>query len=303
MLKSLQTIKNIGRITEITGKIVKGISNQFTVYVNNEYVNAVPLGNLKKQGRLLVGDNVELKKDEFSNNYVITKVFPRFNEITRPKVTNIDQLLIVISAVPKPDLYLVDKLIVNAVINNISPVLVINKIDLLSKEEINEYINVYENVVDEIVLASAFEGNVQALKEVLKNKTSVFAGQSAVGKSSLINCIDSSLNQATNILSRKVERGKHTTRECTIFVLDNNILIADTPGFSMLELSIKHTELKSYYPEFENSKCKFANCNHTTEIGCNIKAKVDNGEIDKDRYNRYVEIFNQLKEKWEREYD
>lgn len=261
------------------------------------------MGNLKKQGRLLVGDNVELKKDDFSSNYVITKVFPRFNEITRPKVTNIDQLLIVISAVPKPDLYLVDKLIINAIINNISPVLVINKIDLLSKEQIDKYVKVYENVVDEIVLASAFEGNVQALKEVLKNKTSVFAGQSAVGKSSLINCVAPTLNQATNILSKKVERGKHTTRECTIFVLENDIMIADTPGFSMLELNIKHVELKNYYPEFENSKCKFANCTHTTEIGCNVKSLVENGEIDKDRYDRYVEIYNQLKQKWEREYD
>ncbi len=246
---------------------------------------------------------MELKKDDFSNNYVITKVFPRFNEITRPKVTNIDQLLIVISAVPKPDLYLVDKLIINAYINKISPVLVINKIDLLSNGQIQEYVNMYENVVDEIVLASAFEGNVQALKEVLANKTSVFAGQSAVGKSSLINCIDSSLNQATNILSKKVERGKHTTRECTIFVLNNNILIADTPGFSMLELDVKHTDLKSYYPEFDGYNCKFTNCTHTKENGCSVKSAVESNQIDKSRYDRYVEIYNQLKTKWEREYD
>lgn len=252
---------------------------------------------------MFVGDNVEFVKDDFSNNYVITKVFPRLNEISRPKVTNIDQLLIVISAAPKPDLYLVDKLIVNAIINNISPVLVINKIDLLSKTQIDEYVKAYKDVVDEIVLTSAFEGNVQTLKEVLKNKTSVFAGQSAVGKSSLINCIDSNLNQATKILSKKVERGKHTTRECTIFVLDNNIMIADTPGFSMLELNIKHTNLKDYYPEFAHSNCKFSNCSHIQEFGCEVKAKVESGKIVCSRYNRYVEIYNQLKTKWEREYD
>lgn len=263
----------------------------------------MPLGNLKKQGRLLVGDNVELKKDEFSDNYVITKVFGRFNEIIRPKVTNIDQILIVISAVPKPDLYLVDKLIVNAHINNISPVLVINKIDLISKEELDEYVTMYENVVDSIVLTSAVNNNVQTLKEVLKNKTSVFAGQSAVGKSSLINCISPNLNQATNILSKKVERGKHTTRECTIFVLDDNIMIADTPGFSMLELDVKYNELKDYYPEFEDAKCRYNNCTHTTETGCVIKSKVNAGEINKSRYDRYLEIFKQLKTKWEREYD
>lgn len=262
------------------------------------------MGNLKKQGRLLVGDNVELKKDDFSNNYVVTKVLPRNNELIRPKVTNIDQLLIVISAVPKPDLFLVDKLIINAFINNISPVLVINKTDLISQAEIDDYINQYSAVVEKIVLTSALTNtNINELKDVLKNKTSVFAGQSAVGKSSLLNAIDSSINQATNILSKKVERGKHTTRECTIFVLDNNILIADTPGFSMLELNIKHTELKGYYPEFEPYTCKFTNCTHTNEQVCSVKNAIHLSEINNERYLRYVEIFKQLKTKWEKEYD
>ncbi len=247
---------------------------------------------------------MELKKDDFSSNYVITKVLSRKNELIRPKVTNIDQLLIVISAVPKPDLYLVDKLIVNAIINDISPVLVINKTDLISQEEIDDYVNEYGSVVDKIILTSAIKNsNIEELKAVLKDKTSVFAGQSAVGKSSLLNAIDSNINQATNILSRKVERGKHTTRECTIFVLDNNILIADTPGFSMLELNIKHTELKDYYPEFAPYTCKFTNCTHTNEQTCNVKLAAENGEINKDRYLRYTEIFKQLKTKWEKEYD
>lgn len=181
--------------------------------------------------------------------------------------------------------------------------MVINKIDLIEEKLLNEYIKIYENVVDSIVLTSALENNVQTLKDILKGKTSVFAGQSAVGKSSLINCISPELNQATNILSKKVERGKHTTRECTIFVLDDNILIADTPGFSMLELDIKYNELKDYYPEFDESNCKYNNCTHTTETGCQIKSMINSGEINKDRYDRYCEIFKQLKTKWEREYD
>ena len=253
---------------------------------------------------MLVGDNVEIVKDEFSNNYVITKVLPRKNQIIRPKVANIDQLLIVISAVPKPDLFLVDKLIINCFINNISPVLIINKIDLISNTEINEILNQYENVVEKIILTSALNKiNIADLKSFLKNKTSVFAGQSAVGKSSLLNAISPEINQATNVLSKKVERGKHTTRECTIFVLEDNILIADTPGFSMLELDFKFSELPSYYPEFANYKCKFNNCSHINENGCGVIEGVNNGEINKNRYNRYVEMFKQLKTRWDKEYD
>ena len=181
---------------------------------------------------------MEIKKDEFSNNYVITKVLPRKNELIRPKVTNIDQLLIVVSPVPKPDLMLVDKLIINCFINNIEPILVINKSDITSSQQIEDLKEQFEQVVKKIIVVSALkQNNIQELKSVLQNKTSVFAGQSAVGKSSLLNAIDPQINQATNILSKKVERGKHTTRECTIFVLENNILIADTPGFSMLELN------------------------------------------------------------------
>lgn len=251
-----------------------------------------------------MGDNVELKKDDFSSNYVITKVLPRKNEIVRPKVTNIDQLLIVISAVPKPDLYLVDKLIVNAILNNIKPILVLNKTDLLTQTEIDEYVSEFSPAVEQIILTSALNNkNISELKDVLKNKTSVFAGQSAVGKSSLLNAIDSSINQATNILSKKVERGKHTTRECTIFVLDENILIADTPGFSMLELSLKHSELASCYPEFANYTCKFTNCSHTNEQHCSVKNAVEIGKINKNRYLRYVEHFKQLKTKWDKQYD
>jgi ribosome biogenesis GTPase len=247
---------------------------------------------------------VELKKDDFSSNYVITKVLPRKNELIRPKVTNIDQLLIVISALPKPDLYLVDKLIVNAILNNIKPILVLNKVDLLQQSEIDAYVNEFSPVVEKIILTSALNNkNISELKEVLQDKTSVFAGQSAVGKSSLLNAIDDSINQATNILSKKVERGKHTTRECTIFVLDKNILIADTPGFSMLELNMKHSDLASYYPEFADYTCKFANCSHTNEQHCNVKNAVELGEINKDRYSRYLEHFKQLKTKWDKQYD
>ena len=253
---------------------------------------------------MLVGDNVELKKDDFSSNYVITKVLPRKNELIRPKVSNIDQLLIVISALPKPDLYLVDKLIVNSILNNIKPVLVLNKTDLLSQAEIDAYVNEFLPVVDKIILTSALNNkNISELKEVLQDKTSVFAGQSAVGKSSLLNAIDDSINQATNILSKKVERGKHTTRECTIFVLDKNILIADTPGFSMLELNMKHSELAAFYPEFADYTCKFTNCSHTNEQHCNVKNAVEAGDINKDRYERYLEHFKQLKTKWDKQYD
>lgn len=239
-----------------------------------------------------------------ADNYIITKILKRKNELKRPKVANIDQLIIIVTAnKPKPDLYLIDKLIVSCLIKDITPVIVINKIDVSNNNQVNLLINQYKNVVDTILSCSAitFE-NIDDVKNILKNKTSVFAGQSAVGKSSILNAISPLINQSTNKLS-KIGRGRHTTREIKIFVLEDNILIADTPGFSLLDLEIDHTQLTQYYPEFQEFKCKYSGCSHILEDGCKVIEAVDLGEINKERYLRYCKIYSELKVKWERKYD
>lgn len=273
---------------------------------SGETVLAVPTGNLKKEIKLLIGDKVIVTKDDYSNKFVINSILPRSNSLIRPTVANVDQLAIIIAPHPAPDFYLIDKLIIYCNINGINPILVINKIDKANNNFLNSVVNEYGSVVSAIVQTSAVNGNVENLKNLLKNKFTVFAGQSAVGKSSILNSISPKLNQQTNGLSKKVQRGKHTTRVCEIFKVDN-CLIADTPGFSMLEVfDVEPQDLQDYYTEFLKFRtCKFSNCCHTNlaDASCGVAQAVNNGKINLNRYNRYVTIYKKLKESWDKKYD
>ncbi len=287
-------------------RIIKILSGNATVKLNSgETVLATPTGNLKKEIKLLVGDIVNIKKDDYSNNFVITAILPRKNNLIRPTVANVDQLVIVIAPSPAPDFYLVDKLIVYCNMHAINPILVINKIDTTTDKFLLDVINDYSGVVTSIIQTSAVNNQVSNLKEILKNKFTVFAGQSAVGKSSLLNALSPQINQQTNILSKKVDRGKHTTRVCEIFSFDN-CLVADTPGFSMLEvLDLEPSDLKEYYADFSQYKCKFSNCCHTNinDANCGVANAVNNNKLSINRYNRYVTIYKKLKESWDKKYD
>lgn len=289
------------------GRIIKIISGMAHVLTETfETVQAVPTGNLKKEIKLLVGDIVNIVKDDYSKNFVITSFSPRKNCLVRPTVSNVDQLVIVIAPSPAPDFYLVDKLIVYCNMHAINPILVINKTDKTNNEFLTQVISDYAPVVSNIIQTSAAKGEVNNLKEILTNKLTVFAGQSAVGKSSLLNALFPTLNQQTNVLSKKVDRGKHTTRVCEIFSFDN-CLVADTPGFSMLDLlDLNPSDLSDYYTEFLPYKnCKFSNCNHTNlnDSNCAVAMAVKNNKISLNRYNRYVTIYKKLKESWDKKYD
>lgn len=252
-----------------------------------------------------MGDHVDIVKDDFAKDkYIITKVYDRKNSIPRPVLSNIDKLLMIISCTPKPDFYLIDKLYVYCMLNNIEPVLVVNKSDICEKVFIEDVKDQYYFIKTFVTSAKERIG-INELKEYMKGSLCAVCGQSAVGKSSIINSLIPNIDLQTQTLSVKIDRGKHTTRVNQIFTSDN-IMVADTPGFSSLDLDIDYRELMGFYPEFNDfiGKCKYLDCSHIKEgKDCEIVSNVNLGKINKKRYERYVDLYNKLKEKWEKKYD
>ena len=285
------------------GIVTKGVASVFDVETQSgEKVTALARGKLKRGGEIYVGDTVELSKE--GSRFVITEVLPRKNCLIRPYVANVDVVFAVIAPVPKPDLTLVDKLIVDAFTAEVEPIIVVNKSDLddkLTEEIAAEYRNVAK-----VVAASAKTGEgVDEIVSFAKGKTACFAGQSAVGKSSLLNAVLKSDILKTGGLS-KIERGRHTTRVSEI-VKVGDARFVDTCGFSMLELPQKFdpVKLQYFYDDFSDhaATCRFRGCSHTTEPDCEVKKAVESGKISKARYDRYVELYNELNEKWRKRYD
>lgn len=259
--------------------------------------------------KLKVGDYVEIEKNEYSpTDFIISKCYERKNSLNKPNIANIDQLLIVIAKVPQPDFILVDKLILYCFINKISPILVINKCELFDDNEIQNIKNQYIDVVDNIIMTSAKQNiGIDDLINILTNKISSFSGQSAVGKSTLINKIGH-LDLKTNTISEKNNRGIHTTKSSEIYRILSNIYVIDTPGFTELDYEIiDFRQLALYYPEFSKylDLCKYNNCSHINEKidECCVKQNVLNGNINKDRYQRYIQIFTELKQLWREKYE
>ncbi|MGN0960599.1 MAG: ribosome small subunit-dependent GTPase A [Christensenellales bacterium] len=290
---------------KIIGTVIKVLGGIYTVLENKD-VYTCSVRKTAKKLRILVGDNVEIEPNLYDKcKYIITKVGQRKNSIPRPPLANIDKLLIVIAPKPEPDLILVDKLIIYCMLNNIEPIIVINKSDIAEQSFIDEIKSEYYfNQV--FVISANNKIGLEPLKEQLKGSLSALCGQSAVGKSSLLNALIPNINLETQGLSRKIERGKHTTRANELYIYEN-IMIADTPGFSSLELlNFEYKDLPLYYPEFNHylDKCKYLNCSHIKEgKDCIITKAVSDGLINKQRYLRYCDIYTKLKQSWERKYD
>ncbi len=222
--------------------------------------------------------------------------------LIRPYIANVDVLLITVAVTPIPDWSLVEKLILSCHTQNITAAIVLNKCDLLKENERESLLCAYKDFDIFCVSAKTGEGIAQ-LNEYSKNKLICFAGQSAVGKSSIIN-IMTDRKLETGELSKKIQRGKNTTRQIEIFQTKYG-QIADTCGFSVLEgIDIRYDELVYYYEEFIplQSKCKYKNCTHTNEPFCAVKEAVKRGEIDENRYNRYVVLYNKFKDIWRKKY-
>lgn len=271
---------------------------------NKKEITASIKGNTKRKNSIIVGDVVEV--NEFYDRYMIEKLYDRKNVLIRPPVANIDCLIIVISIdTPKPDFLLLDKELALCFNKNILPIIAVNKVDLNVTEDTKrdlKYIKkVYGNLGVEIIEVSAKENTgIDKLTKELKNKTSAFSGNSGVGKSSIINSIfkDKYKVASTSETSKKTKKGRHTTKYVKIYEKDD-MYILDTPGFSSFELyDIEYKNLKNLYPDFKEYDCDYLDCNHVNEdiSVCSIKKAVENGKIDKGRYNRYVELFKKLKE-------
>lgn len=284
------------------GKVIKIIADLFTIFSDGKVYECSARGKLKKE-KIVVGDNVEFSASE----NIIESVQERKNILVRPPVSNIDKMLIVLASVPKPDFVLIDKLIIRCFKDNITPYIVINKCDINDSEFIKSVHDEYDNVVEKVFEISALnrEGLSELVGEIAGSLTCL-AGQSAVGKSELTLALGG--NAQTGELSKKINRGKNTTRHCEINILKDNVLTIDTPGFSKLKLDdIKYTLLMTYYPDFYPylNECKFLPCahKHEKEQDCGVKRAVNVCKINKNRYNRYIEIYDELKTDWEKMYD
>lgn len=267
------------------GKITKQISNLYTVTVDNINYDCHARGKFRRDKLTpLVGDIVEF--DE-KNNYILD-IKERKNFLDRPTIANIDSALI-ITSVKKPELSLnlLDKQLVLAISNNIEPIIVFTKLDLLTKSEKNKIKDLMKYYT-KIGVKVTTNKNLYKLKRYIKNKTLVLTGQTGAGKSSLLNKLDKNLNLATNEISEALGRGKHTTRHVELFKYKTSF-IADTPGFSSLDLSNcdKETIKNSFY-EFKNITCEYKDCSHINEKKCAVKELVDNKKIKKSRYENYI---------------
>lgn len=295
----------------LRGKVTEILLDKYIVKLlddKNEVIEVFTRGNIKKKTNILVGDIVKLERAY--DKLVIIEVEARKNELIRPPVSNIDTLVIVISIYnPEPDYILLDKQIAFCISHNIEPVICVNKVDIENETVANniKYIdNVYGKLGIDIVYTSAKESTgIKDLVNILENKTSAFSGNSGVGKSSITKTIVGEDKIEVNSISQKGNRGRHTTKYVKLYEINDNTYILDTPGFSSYELyNIEAKELKNYYPEFLNCKCDYDDCNHIKEdiSVCDVKRKLSDSTIDKGRYERYVYIFDKLKEKEDKKY-
>ena len=272
------------------GQIVRIISNLYTVKCNDEVYGCRARGKFRNnQISPMVGDNVIIDIDD----NVITDILPRKNELSRPVIANVDKAFIIASVKrPELDLFLLDKLISVITYNNIEPVVIFTKIDLLSKGE-EDIISKYKLYYNSIGIKCLYNTEVELIKSLIKDSIVVLCGQTGAGKSSLLNKLDSNLEIKTDDISEALGRGKHTTRHVELYKI-NNGYIADTPGFSSLDLNIDKDDLKFTFVEFNNYDCKFRDCKHDKEIGCGVKKAVDNNNILNSRYDNYLLFLKEI---------
>lgn len=284
------------------GIIIGNISNTYKVKTEQGIYDSYARGKLKnKEITPAVGDNVEIQiTDEDKSTAIIEKIHPRKNYIKRPKMANIDQIIFIISTKnPKPDLLMLDKQLAYVEKLKIEPIIVINKIDL--EETYKTIQELYSKIGYKTIVTSAKQlVGIEELKQNLKNKVSVFSGNSGVGKSSIINAIFGKDKTQEGEVSHKNKKGKNTTTDTKLYELEENTYIADTPGFASFEISeIESTELDQYFREFkrEISNCEFIGCTHIKEQSCGIKKAIEEGKISQERYERYCKIYEELKDR------
>lgn len=292
----------------LEGVILKGIGGFYYIDTEAGVYECRARGIFRKEGiRPTVGDAVRISVlDEENKKGSLDEILPRRNELIRPRVANVDQAVIVFAAKsPNMNLDLLDRFLLLAEEQELDIVIVINKIDKDKKERYLEAAEMYRKAGYPVICTSAEKGvAIDELRHALENKISVFAGPSGVGKSSLINAAFPGLELGTGEISEKIQRGKHTTRHSELIQITDKSYIVDSPGFTSLFLThIPSEKLQYHFREFEdfNHKCYYNGCIHINEPDCAVKAQVGEA-IDQMRYDRYVTIYNELKEEEERRY-
>ena len=285
------------------GKIVKGIGGFYYVHVETVGVyECRAKGIFRKDHRKpLVGDNVEisvLDKEKKLGN--VDELLPRKNELIRPAVANVDQALVVFAASsPKPNLNLLDRFLISMQQKSVPVQICFNKADLVNGEELSRLAKIYENCGCGVLFASVLErSGLEELKKLLEGKTTVVAGPSGVGKSSLTNYLQPKAAMEVGKVSQKIDRGKHTTRHTELIWIWRDTYFLDTPGFSSLYLqNLLREELKDYFPEFEpyQNDCRFQGCMHISEPDCAVKKALADGKIHSSRYDNYLLLAEELK--------
>jgi ribosome biogenesis GTPase len=294
----------------LDGRILKGIGGFYYIDTNNAIYECKARGIFRKDKVTpLVGDKVKISIiDEENKKGVIEEIEERQTELGRPPIANINKALIVFAIKnPDPHLSLLDRFIILAQKSGLEIVIVITKIDLDNDNKLEELKDIYKHAGYKIIPVSIKKNiNMDEIKKELKDNTIVFAGPSGVGKSSLLNSIDSNLKLETGAVSDKIKRGKHTTRHSELLKLEFGGMVADTPGFSSLTLEdIEEYELKEYFVEFEEYEdhCKFGgNCLHENEPKCKVKEAVKNGKLSKVRHESYLQLLNEIREANNRRY-
>ncbi|WP_079529799.1 ribosome small subunit-dependent GTPase A [Halobacillus hunanensis] len=284
-----------------TGKIIKALSGFYYVLHDGTVYQCRGRGVFRKRKITpLVGDLVEFKAETVEEGYILA-IEERQNELVRPPISNIDQALIVTSAVhPDFNSLLLDRFLVLIEAKRIEPLIVISKLDQVAADvlqKIENYKNLYEEVGYRVILSSVTDSqSIDQLQSHLADRTTVIAGQSGVGKSSLLNSIDPRLAIDTDEISESLGRGKHTTRHVELYEISGG-LVADTPGFSSLEFGgLELDQLSECFPEFVavQDECKFRGCLHNKEPKCAVKTGVENGTIAKQRYDHYLQFVEEI---------
>lgn len=287
------------------GKIIKGIAGFYYVHIPMDGVYECKAKGVfrKEKQKPCVGDNVDiqiLSREEKKGNVI--EILPRKNVLIRPAVANIDQALVIFAiARPKPNLNLLDRFLIAMKRQGVESVVCFNKQDIADEKERKLLREAYEKCGSQVLFSSAYtKEGIGQIREILQGKTTAVAGPSGVGKSSIINILKPEAGMETGSISKKIDRGRHTTRHSQLIALDGDTYIMDTPGFSSLFLQdLEKEELKHYFAEFDlyEKECRFQGCVHIHEPDCGVKKALEAGKISRIRYENYVELFQELKEK------
>ncbi|MCD8029035.1 MAG: ribosome small subunit-dependent GTPase A [Erysipelotrichaceae bacterium] len=289
----------------LSGLIIKALAGFYYVESNQNIYQCKASGKFRKNDQKpLVGDLCDFTIENTNEGY-IRKIYPRKNTLVRPPICNIDQALLVFSA-KEPDMntLLLDRFLAIIEHLNIEPIICITKIDLLDNEDIYDIMKPYSIAGYRIFyVSSPTNQGIANIKPLFKDKVTVFTGQSGVGKSSLLNVLDIHLNIETNEISKALGRGKHTTRHVELLKMYGGY-VADTPGFSSLDILMEPVELAHSYHDFKalSYSCKFRECLHDSEPYCAVKQAVDEGKISKERYQHYLTFLAETKKIKEKKY-